>query len=48
MPVEAFKIQEIDATFWGGWEGIVLLQLVVTGQKAFDGRHGDRAWRGGT
>lgn len=43
VPVEARKIKIIHASIRAGWEGVVLVQLVLAGQKAFESGHGHRA-----
>jgi len=45
--VDTLKIKIIDVTVSAGREGVVLLQLVRTGQEALEGGHGHEAWGGG-
>ena len=45
--VDTFKIKIIDVTVRGGREGVVLLQLVRSGQEALEGGHGHGARQGG-
>ena len=40
VPVNALKIKIIGVAVCGGWERVVLLQLVLAGQETLEGGHG--------
>ena len=40
VPVDVVKVEIIHMSICGGWEGVVLVQLVLAGQETLEGRHG--------